>query len=191
MVHVVTNAFAVGANGEKPLQLLDLLPKSQDPLGHPEPALQVDGVEGLHEEVVDSAIHRFEILRTPALRREHDELRVLPGAPADSPAQVEALHFRHLPVRDHHRDANRLQDVPGLRSIRRLGDLMAGGDKEALQHLTCDRLIFHDKDVHGAGIPFYCSRRSSADWTSCSSCSVSNGLERNAPPVAAASWTSP
>src|SRR5437763_16886381 len=61
-VAVVTNALEVGADGEQPLELLQLGAQAQDALRDGEPGAQLVRVDRLADEVVRPRLHPGEIL---------------------------------------------------------------------------------------------------------------------------------
>src|SRR5438876_10519299 len=97
---VVPNSFAVRADGEQHLELLDLLAQAEDSLRDLEPGAQLVRVHRLGDEVVRPRLHPGQILLLAAARRDEDEIDVrLAHTGAAAAAQPRPLHLRHGPVR--------------------------------------------------------------------------------------------
>src|SRR3989449_209052 len=73
---VVPNSFAVRANGEQHLELLDLLAQAEDSLRDLEPGAQLVRVHRLGDEIVRPRLHPGQILLLAAARRDEDEIDV-------------------------------------------------------------------------------------------------------------------
>src|SRR6267142_617743 len=145
----IADALAIRANRQQSLELLHVLAQSQDPLRGFEPRAELIDIDRLGDEIVRARFHPFEVALLPTRRGDQEKIRIAVGGPgAHPPAQLGAIDFGHLPVRDDDRKIAELQIGPRLATVLGFSDLVAEALEHGAQRHARDRVVFGEEQVH-------------------------------------------
>ncbi len=111
---------------------------------------ELRGIERLdHEFIRAGGETRDDVFaRVPAGEKDHEDIAGKSGR-ANFPAQIEAGHLRHLPIRNHHADGFFAHDFDGFAAIGGFDDFMAAGVERMAKELQGDAVVVCDEYLHG------------------------------------------
>ena len=152
-----------------------------NPLGRRQPAAQDFRLDGFGQVFVGAGVQTFDNVFFCVTAGEHHHVREGQGLTSfQTPADFDAIHFRHLPIQDGKPGSVRqLQNVPSLSAV--FGDhrLESPRDHILFEHLPPDRIVFCDEDFHD--LPSLANSRSNAEISRsmavCRSCHASSKSE--------------
>jgi hypothetical protein len=123
--------------------------QGENPLGGLQTDEQLVGIQGLVEEIVGAGAQAFHALLGALAAGQHDHVDIAGNIfPPRRAAQLDAVHFRHVPIGDDQPDLALVQDLHGLAPI-------VGGD-HGVAHVghrvghdaQGEIIIIHNKNLH-------------------------------------------